>query len=142
MQKTKSLLLVTFLLWLCGGCASGPTEIIPFAFALPGGELSGEAASADSWSDVVTEDGVLDLETRPDDPYSVRIGFTMRGDSICIDPGSGRKWLANLQSDSRVRIRIDQNIYQAMAISVTDAGELEGFDATRHVFRLDLQPND
>lgn len=133
--------LCLFLLLSCA-CASGPTEIIPYAFALPGGQLSGDEGVAESWSDIIVEGGVLDLETRPDDPYSVRIGFMMKGDRIYVDPSEGRKWLPNLQADSRVRVRIERKVYPAKAVLVSDASELEGFDPARHVFRLDLQTNE
>lgn len=131
-------LLILALLLFVQGCEGGPTEIIPGAFALPGGRLSGQSASAESWSAVVDGDGVLDLETRPGDPYSVRIGFVMRGDRIYIDPATERKWLPNLRADPNVRVRLGKQIYRARAVRVTELVELEGFDPTRHVFRLEI----
>ncbi len=120
------------------GCGGGPTEVIPGVFAIPGGALDGEEATAASWSEVVREDGILDLETRPSDPYSVRVGFVLKDDRIYIDPADGREWNANLKADPPIRVRIDDRVYAAIAVPVTDAAEREGFDADRNVYRLDL----
>ena len=112
----------------CGGPAG----------VIPGGVLSGEEAAADSWSQLVSEAGTLDLETRPGDPYSVRIGFFYRTGNVYIDPADGRRWYRNLQDDPSVRVRIADRIYRARAVRVTDPEELEGFDPDRHVHRLEL----
>ncbi|MCP4003594.1 MAG: nitroreductase family deazaflavin-dependent oxidoreductase [bacterium] len=129
-------MLSTLLLVACSG---GPTELIPGAFAVPGGSLSGEVVTAQSWSEVVQEDGVLDLETRPTDPYSVRVGFVKKGEAIYLDPAAERKWNVNIKADPAIRVRIDARVYEATAVTVTDPGELEGFDADRDVYRLDLK---
>jgi hypothetical protein len=121
------------------GCSDGPIELIPGAFALPGGGLEGEQVSVNSWSEVVNADGILDLETRPSDPYSVRIGFVLKGGSLYVDPTAERVWNANMQADPRVRVRVDGRIYLATAVQVTDAEERESFDADRAVYRLDLR---
>lgn len=133
-MQSKFLILVV----LISGCASGPIEIVPGAFAIPGGRLSGPSAATSSWSTVVSGDGVLDLETRPSDPYSVRIGFVAREDRIYVDPAPGREWLPHLEANPSVRVRIGQKIYRAKAVRVTSEAELEGFDPTRHVFRLEI----
>ena len=112
----------------CGG----PAGIIP------GGELSGEEGTATTWTEVVTESGTLDLETRPDDPYSVRINYVFRDGSVYIDPDPGRSWYDHLVEDPTVRVRIDGRIYRARAVRVTDTAELAGFDPERVVYRLEL----
>jgi hypothetical protein len=117
-----------FAVTACGG----PLGIIP------GGTLSGEEASADAWSEVVSDSGTLDLETDPEDPYSVRIGFVFRGGMIYIDPAEDRGWYQNLKADPSVRVRIDGRIYRARAVAVTDPDELRGFDPERLVHRLEL----
>ena len=116
----------------CGG----PIGIIP------GGELSGEEASADAWSEVITDSRTLDLETDPSDPYSVRIGFVFRDGRLYIDPAEGRRWYEKLVGDPSVRVRIDGLVYRARAVRVTDPTELEGFDPDRHVHRLELEGGD
>jgi hypothetical protein len=105
-----------------------------------GGALSGEEATAEAWSEVVSDQGTLDLETRPEDPYSVRIGFFFRNGEVYIDPAEGRRWFEHLKANPSVRVRIDDRIYRARAVPVTDPGELEGFDPDRYVHRLELAP--
>ncbi len=117
---------------LAAVACGGPAGIVP------GGELSGDEAFAERWSDVVSESGVLDLETRPQDPYSVRIGFFYRNGNVYIDPAESRSWYPHLQADPSVRVRIDGLIYRARAVPVTDPGELAGFDPERRVQRLEL----
>lgn len=117
---------------LAAAACGGPIGIIP------GGALSGEEASAGSWSEVVTDSGTLDLETSPEDPYSVRILYVFRDGNVYIDPAEDRRWYQRLRSDPSVRVRIDGRIYRARAVPVTDAAELQGFDPERRVQRLEL----
>ena len=112
----------------CGG----PISIIP------GGRLSGEEASASAWTEVISDSGTLDLETRPADPYSVRIGYVFRNGRVYIDPAGDRGWYQHLKANPSVRVRLEGRVYRVRAVSVTDAAELEGFDSERHVQRLEL----
>jgi len=113
----------------CGG---------PFLL-FPGGELSGEVVSEPvvDWS--FTSSGVLDLETRPEDPYSVAINFVVREGKLYIDPAEGRRWLEHIREDPRVRIRIEGGIYPRRAVLMGRPGDIEGFDPTRYVYRLDAR---
>jgi hypothetical protein len=123
------------LLISCGG----PIELIPGALALPGGELSGDEGVASSWDEAAAGQSVMDLETRPEDPYSVRIGFVLREGKLYIDPAEGRQWYEHLATNPSVRVRFDETVYRARAVEVTNPTELTGFDSDRHVFRLELQ---
>ncbi len=111
----------------CGG---------PF-LVIPGGELSGEVVSepVTDWSFVT--DRFIDLETRPDDPYSVELNYFVRNGLLYIDPAEGRKWLEHIRADPRVRARFGDRIYSLEAVLVGRPGELEGFDVDRFVYRLD-----
>ncbi|MBW2425029.1 MAG: hypothetical protein JRG86_12305 [Deltaproteobacteria bacterium] len=113
----------------CGG---------PFLM-FPGGELAGDVVSEPvaDWSFV--SPGVLDLETRPEDPYSVSINFIVREGALHIDPAEGRRWLEHIRADPRVRIRLEGKIYPLRATLVGLPGEIEGFDPTRYVYRLDAR---
>jgi hypothetical protein len=116
------------LITACGG----PAGIIP------GGELSGEEGTAGTWSEVVSESGTLDIETRPEDPYSVRVNYVFRDGNVYIDPAEGRAWYQHLIADRSVRVRIDGRIYRARAVAVTDSAEQSGFDPERVLQRLEL----
>ena len=117
-------------LFACGG----PLLIIP------GGELRGELVSEPvaDWSFV--GERFIDLETRPDDPYSVQLNYIVRDGKLYIDPAEGRNWLGHIRADPRVRVRFAGKIYPCTAVLVGEPGELEGFDADRFVYRLDSRP--
>ena len=124
-------------LWLAialalGGCSS------PF-LGLPGGELRGETIRepVDDWS--FADSWFLDLETRPEDPYSVELNYTVRDGALYIDPAEGRAWLDHIREDPRVRVRLGDKIYPATAVLVGEPGELEGFPEDRYVYRLDYR---
>ena len=112
----------------CGG------PVVPF---LPGGALSGEIVETpvDDWSFV--GDTFVDLETRPTDPYSVTLNYYVRDGKLYIDPAEGRRWLAHIRADPRVRARFGGRVYPLEAVLVGKPGELEGFDTDRFIYRLD-----
>jgi hypothetical protein len=114
----------------CGG---------PF-FIIPGGQLSGEVVTEPvaDWSFV--DDPFIDLETRPDAPYSVELNYIVRGGQLYIDPAEDRTWLQHIRADPRVRVRFGDKVYPLVAVLVGGPGEVEGFDADRYVYRLDPVP--
>lgn len=103
----------------------------------PGGALSGEEVTAPvSWPKL--EDGVLELETRPDDPYSVHLGYRVVDGQLMIDPAAGRAWLDNLRDDPRVRVRINGQVMAMRAVLIGDPEHpIQGFEADRFVYRLE-----
>ena len=119
------------------GCIMGCNG--PMAW-MPGGALVGPEQTAQNWTTAAAGAETLELETRPEDPYSVRIGFVLRDGDLYIDPAEDRRWYAYLVEDRAVRVRFADVIYRAEVVEVTDANELAGFDDTRHVFRL--EPSD
>ena len=130
MTFSKLWMLLGLALALTMGC-DGPGPFIP------GGELSGEVVTepVDDWSFV--KDRFVDLETRPDDPYSVELNYVVRDGKLYIDPAEGRRWLEHIRADPRVRVRFGDRIYAVVAVLVGRPGELEGFDADRFIYRLD-----
>jgi len=103
------------------GC-SGP---LPF---MSGGELSGEEEPAPKeW--VFEEDfGVIQLETRPDDPYSVNIAYTQRAGRLYIYAGDTEtQWVQNMQDNPLVRLRHSDVIYTLRAERVLDPDEISNF---------------
>ena len=130
-MRALAALLTTVL--LLGGCG-GPLLIIP------GGELSGEVVNepVTDWSFV--DDAFVDLETRPEDPYSVELNYFVKDGKLYIDPAEGRRWLDHIREDPRVRVRFGGKVYPATAVLVGKPGELEGFPPDRYVYRLDSRP--
>lgn len=123
-----------FLVLLLTAVACGGPMLV-----IPGGELSGEVVSepVDDWSFV--SDRFIDLEVRPDDPYSVELNYLVRDGSLYIDPKEGKRWLEYIRQDPRVRARFSGKIYPLQAVLVGQPGELEGFDSDRFIYRLDAR---
>ncbi len=126
----RPVVFVLSLLCLVAGCG-GPTLVIP------GGALSGEIVETPvaDWS--FADDLFLDLETRPDDPYSVELNYVLREGQLFVDPAEGRRWLDHIRTDPRVRVRFDSKIYLATAVLVGRPGELPDFPEDRFIYRLD-----
>lgn len=119
---------------VCGfaSACGGPLLIIP------GGALSGEVVSEPvaDWS--FLEDGVFELETRPDDPYSIQLNYRVVNGQIYIDPAEGRSWLEYIRADAGVRGRFDGRVYPLKAVLVGEPGRpYEDFDPERFVYRLE-----
>ena len=109
------------LLLLALGC-SGPFAVFP------GGELSGPVQPAPASFAFARDAGTVQLETRPDDPYSVNIACTVVGDALYVNAGDTRaRWVENMEADPRVRMRIDGTIYELRAERVVDETEMKAF---------------
>jgi hypothetical protein len=128
-MKLRIISIATALLFstACGG---------PFLI-IPGGELEGEVVSEPvvDWSFV--DSTFIDLEVRPDAPYSVELNYVVRDGELYVDPAEGRRWLDYIRDDPRVRARFEGKIYELKAVLVGKPGELEGFDTDRFIYRLD-----
>ena len=122
---------VLFLSLALSACGGGPFLVFP------GGELAGEVVTepVSDWSFV--SDRFVDLETNPDDPYSVELNYFVRDGQLYVDPAEGRTWLEHIRADPRVRVRFAGKVYPLKAVLVGKPGELEGFDADRFIYRLD-----
>jgi len=129
---TREILSITMLMSvvICSGCG-GPFLLIP------GGALSGDLVTepVDDWSFV--DSAFIDLETRPEDPYSVELNYIVKDGSLYIDPAEGREWFDHLRENPLVRVRFGDKIYPLRAVLVGQPGELEDFDSDRFIYRLD-----
>jgi hypothetical protein len=122
---------VASVLLLTSPACGGPMLVFP------GGALSGEVVDEpiEDWSFVTAS--FVDLELRPENPYSVQLNYFVRDGKLYIDPAEGRRWFEYLKADPNVRIRFDDKVYLRTAVLVGKPGELEGFDADRFIYRLD-----
>ena len=95
----------------------------PF-IVMAGGALAGEAADPPlDWTDM-NEVEVIQLETRPEDPYSVNVWMIARGKDLYVATGEGEtRWTRHLADNPDVRVRIDGKIYALEAYPVTDEAE-------------------
>lgn len=106
---------------LLSGC-NGP---LPF---MSGGALSGEAVPAPEVWALSNDFGVVQLETRPEDPYSVNIAYTQIDGALYINAGDTETaWVKHIESDPRVRLRHDGVIYVARAVRVSERDEIARF---------------
>ncbi|MBL6690779.1 MAG: hypothetical protein ISP91_10340 [Pseudomonadales bacterium] len=122
----------TFMLFLCA--CTDPV------IGVPGGKLKGEEIKApDSWSSVPD---VVQLEMRPDDPYSINIWAAVANDTLYIATLDA-KWLNFIREDNRVRVRMDRKIYRLAASEVTGEEEkLAVGEAYTDKYDYEMSPED
>ncbi len=103
------------------GC-NGP---LPF---MSGGVLAGEEVPVPpEWSSFESF-GVVQLETRPEEPYSVNIAYTLMGGNLYINAGDTEtEWVKHMESDPLVRLRMEGAIYPLRSLRVTDRDEIVEF---------------
>ncbi len=112
----------------------------PLIFAA-GGELSGIAsAPPDTWQFASTS-GFAQLETRPEDPYSINLAYVQLDGQLYIYAGNTRtNWVEHIEQNPLVRIRVDETIYPVQAVRVSDDDEFDAFAvewASRSMFQRD-----
>lgn len=110
---------------------------------IPGGQLSGEVQPApDDWAAFSGVD-IVQLETRPDDPYSLNIWGVGLGKDYYIASGGGGEstWVDHMQANPNVRLRIGKSIFELKAVRVTDEVEL-GLVLKRYNEKYDMESQD
>lgn len=114
----------------------------PFVM-LPGGELSGTVKPPPaSWSHAqAVED--FQLETRPDDPYSVNVWGVGLSDGFYVASGRGleSEWARHIEADPRVRLRIGEDLYELRAERTDRRLDLRRFRAALERKYDDFEPD-
>jgi hypothetical protein len=107
---------------LLSGCGGGP---LPF---LAGGKLDGTVKPAPASFAFVRDVGTIQLETRPEDPYSVNVAGAVVGEGLYVSAGDNRaNWVDHIDANPLVRVRIEGDVYELEARRVTDAKEMDAF---------------
>ena len=108
---------------------------------IPGGELSGETQPApEDWS-FSDEFETVQLETRPADPYSVNIWGVAVGSDFYVASGKAdNAWARHIAEDDRVRLRIDETIYELRAVRDESPAARERFLAAAKA-KYDFEPD-
>ena len=128
-MRTRYLVLITALL---AGCA----DSIPFA----GGQLDGTLAQAPGdWSETAGAE-VIQLEPRPEDPYSVKLWVVGIGPALYVHAGATRTtWIEHIDVDPSVRLQIGSTLYELTAVRVESEEEFATF-ADAYEVKYDLRP--
>jgi hypothetical protein len=114
-------IVVLGLLVVVGATMLGSRWIFGPIGPFPGPKLSGPAVEepVGDWSFVDAVD-VVQIETRPDAPYSVSTWLTRVDNGIYVFAGDDESpWVQNILEDPTVRVRIDGRIYELLAVGVT-----------------------
>jgi len=122
MKRRSILFVVVFGLGVFA--ASLLTRTFEPLIGFPGGALSGtERTKPTDWS-AVADLGTIQLETRPDDPYSVNLwGVGIGADFYVATRPEGTTWTENILADARVRLRVGADVFPLVAVRVNDAAE-------------------
>jgi hypothetical protein len=117
-----TLRLLSLPILLIAFACNGPTGL------LPGGKLDGEPRPVPAdWSSF-GDYGTAQLETHPEDPYSVNVAYTVLDGLVYINAGDTEtEWVKNIAKNPDVRLRIDGALYDLRADRVTDPGEIAAF---------------
>jgi hypothetical protein len=126
----RSVVLCLPAFWAC----SGPLAVFP------GGALEGPVKPAPESFAFARDVGTIQLETRPEDPYSVNIACAVVGDALYVSAGDNKsQWVENMEANPIVRLRLEGEIYELKARRVTDDAEMRAFAAewTKHSWARD-----
>ena len=130
----------TGLLLICGAvflaaCAE------PF-IVMAGGALTGEVQDATADWTALNSEEIVQLETRPYDPYSVNIWMIGKGPDIYVATGDdATRWSANIEDNPDVRLRIRGVVYELEAQLVEDMDEKTAI-GMEYVKKYDVDADD
>ena len=114
--------LVALLLGMLALACNGPLGV------LPGGELAGESRSTPPDWTGVQKAGTVQLETRPEEPYSVNISYRVVDGRLYINAGDTEtEWVKHIAANPDVRLRMDGVLYALRAQRVNDRAEIARF---------------
>jgi hypothetical protein len=121
---------------LIGALACGPIIVIP------GGALGGDVEPVPSDWSFTDEIKTVQLETSPEDPYSVNVWGVGVGRDFYIAAGSSTNaWAENIAQDDRVRLRIAGKIYEMRALRDDTPEARESFLAAAKT-KYDFEPDE
>ena len=85
-------------------------------------------AEAPSTWELDKDSALAQLETQPNDPYSINFTYVQLDGILYAYAGDTRtNWVANIEKNALVRVRLQNKIYEARATRVTSSEELNKF---------------
>lgn len=129
-RSSEWVLLLSLLLPI--GCQS---PVLTFS----GGKLSGLEKEATSFS-FARDYRTLQLEVRPEDPYSIILRVVMRENKLYIDAAERRRWHTYMKANPFIRIKLGDYIYKAKAVKVTSPEIIDTFIQGRTIYELVPRP--
>ena len=94
----------------------------------PGGKLVGSVSTAPASWTVIDDVKTIQLETAPQDPYSVNIWAIGMGSILYVHAGTNRTtWVENMEANPIVRVQAADKLYQLRAARVKDKAEFARF---------------
>jgi len=107
-----------------GLALSGCSGYMPFS----GGALEGTVqTSPEDWTQLA-QAKIVQLETNPDDPYSVNVWVIGMGPALYVHAGANRAtWVEHIETDPAVRVKIGESLYELNAVRVTSTEEFNRF---------------
>lgn len=116
-----SIRILALFLLLAVGCSG------PFAY-FPGAALEGEVKPVPADWAFAGDYGLAQLETKPAEPYSVNIAYTIMDGGVYINAGDTEtQWVQNMNVDPNVRLRVDDVIYEMTSERITDEQAIASF---------------
>lgn len=108
---------------------------------IPGGALSGEVQAVPADWAFSDEFETVQLETRPEDPYSVNIWGVAVGEDFYVASGKAdNAWARHIAADDNVRLRIDGTIFEMRAVEDDTPEGRERFLAAAKA-KYDFEPD-
>lgn len=144
---------------LTSACVAALGLVLAACGPLAGGSLRGSPADPPPDWRTILEDGreVCEVESRPDDPHSIQLGCFLYEDELYVQSHRWAlaswwpldSWAAIWIEQPDVRVRLGDDLFDLVAVRVTDPDErepllqLRGYDPVPDgivVFRFDRRP--
>ena len=95
---------------------------------MPGGALDGDVEPApQDWAPLAPF-GTVQLETNPEEPYSVNIACVLVDGVPQINAGDVEtQWVQNMNENPNVRLRVHGDVYELKATRITDRAGIAAF---------------
>ena len=115
---------------ICSALLLAGCDLIPFS----GGPLQGTLTPAPAdWTQAASAD-VIQLESNPAEPYSVKLWIIGAGPLLYVHAGANRAtWVEHIEADANVRLLIDDALYELRAERVITQSEFNSFSDTYEV---------